>query len=125
MIKNEIDKQLNRINSPLNDRDFYMGQCYDASDIALRELEKKGYEYKKAVCYLNKEDLADHCVIYKKIKKYKGRPYLSGVIDFTAIQFHDEPGLEDYQKEFKKYKYGEISDKHSRKHYSIYPKGTY
>ncbi|WP_217227828.1 hypothetical protein [Desertibacillus haloalkaliphilus] len=116
-IKNEIECRLKRNNSKQSDREFYIGACYDASEITLELLHQYGYnKYKKGVCWINE---VDHCVVYEDLKYDGDRPYYSGVIDMTAVQFHGEEGLEDYHQEFCKYKYGKIPDHHSQKHYKV------
>jgi hypothetical protein len=114
-IKQEMDIRLKRPND--SNPDSYMGWCKEASEIALEILHKEKYtEYQLGKCFI---DDVDHWVVFNKIKYDSSTPYYSGVIDMTAIQFHNDPNVKDYQTEFKRYTFGKIPDEHSKKHYMV------
>ena len=97
----------------------YMGWCKEASEIALEILHNEGYDYfKLGKCFVEE---VDHWVVYTDVKYEGDNIYYSGVIDMTAIQFHNDPNLKQYISEFRKYSFGKVDDDHSKRYYKVKP----
>ncbi|WP_377520075.1 hypothetical protein [Priestia megaterium] len=115
--RDQMNKQYKR---DIEDYEFYSGYCIDASKRTLAMLHSAGYtQYKIGKTEIGYDDelKITHWFVYEGFDTING--HYIGVIDMTAVQFHnpDNSYIEDFIDDFKKYSWGSIPDSHSRKHY--------